>query len=135
MNGDGESSDEGSGDGASEDRASEDKVPEDGAIIRVWHGWTDPTDADAYERFLTDEEEGLLATMSGEGYLGYDLLRRETGEEVEFVTQLHFADYDAVAEFAGEDYEEAHVPAAARELLSRWEEGATHYEHRAGERR
>lgn len=103
-------------------------------IVRVWHGWTDPKDADAYEDFLTDDENGLLATMSGEGYLGYDLLRREVADEVEFVTQIRFADYDAVAEFAGENYEAAHIPPEARELLSRWEDEATHYEQRASDR-
>lgn len=103
-------------------------------IVRVWHGWTEPENADAYEAFLIDEADGLLATMSGEGYLGYDLLRREAGDEVEFVTQIRFADYDAIVEFAGENYEEAHIPAEARELLSRWEDGATHYEQRASNR-
>lgn len=116
-----------SGDGETPARGS-------GEIVRVWHGWTAPEDADAYEAFLTDEDEGLLATMSGEGYLGYDLLRRKSGDEVAFVTQIHFADYDAVEAFAGENYEDAHVPAAARELLSRWEDEAVHYEHRASDR-
>lgn len=103
------------------------------AIVRVWHGWTAPEDADAYERFLTDEDEGLLETLDGDGYLGYDLLRREAAEAVEFVTQIRFADYDAVAEFAGENYAEAHVPDEARELLSRWEDTAAHYRLRASE--
>ncbi|WP_237560313.1 antibiotic biosynthesis monooxygenase [Halolamina sediminis] len=114
--------------------SSEPTVEGGGAIVRVWHGWTEPEDADAYELFLTDAEEGLLATMSGDGYLGYDLLRREDGDEVEFVTQIRFADYDAVAAFAGEDYEQAHVPDTARELLTRWDDGAVHYDHRASER-
>jgi|AntRauTorcE11898_2_1112593.scaffolds.fasta_scaffold01493_6 antibiotic biosynthesis monooxygenase (ABM) superfamily enzyme len=103
-------------------------------IVRIWHGWTDPDDADAYENFLTDEDEGLLETMTGAGYLGYDLLCREGDDEVEFVTQIRFSDYDAVAEFAGENYEAAHIPPEARELLSRWEVEATHYEQRACDR-
>lgn len=105
-----------------------------GQIVRVWHGWTAPSDADAYEQFLTDPDDGLLATMSGDGYLGYDLLRRDDGEEVEFVTQIRFADDDAVAAFAGENYEEAHIPDEARELLVRWDDEAVHYDHRANER-
>ncbi|WP_435115578.1 antibiotic biosynthesis monooxygenase [Halolamina sp. C58] len=108
---------------------------ETGPIVRVWHGWTEPEDADAYEQFLTDPEDGLLETLDGDGYLGYDLLRREAGREVEFVTQLRFADYDAVTEFAGEDYGRAHVPEEARELLSRWEDEAEHYEQRSSDRR
>ena len=106
----------------------------DGVVVRVWHGWTAPGDADAYEQFLTDADEGLLETLAGEGYLGYDLLRRDRGDEVEFVTQLRFRDYDAVAEFAGEEYGTAHVPDRARELLVRWEDEATHYERRGAGR-
>jgi antibiotic biosynthesis monooxygenase (ABM) superfamily enzyme len=109
-------------------------VENSGPIVRVWHGWAAPEDADAYEAFLTDPEDGLLATMSGDGYLGYDLLRRDHGDEVEFVTQIRFADDDAVAAFAGEDYEEAHIPEEARELLARWDDEAVHYDYRAGER-
>ena len=103
-------------------------------IVRVWRGWTDPADADAYEAFLASEG-GLLETLDVEGYRGYDLLRREDGEEVAFVTLLRFADYDAVEAFAGEEYERAHVPEEARELLSRWEDEAAHYERRGGKRR
>ena len=114
-------------------------------ILRIWRGWTAPEDADAYEAFLTggsadsdqqsdsDENESALEAMTGEGYLGFELGRREDGDEVEFVTILRFEDYDAVEAFAGEAYEQAHVPAAAQELLSRWEDEVTHYERRAGE--
>ncbi len=72
--------------------------------------------------------------MTGEGYLGFDLGRTDHGDEVEFVTILRFADYDAVETFAGKDYEQAHVPERAQELLIRWEEEVAHYERRAGER-
>lgn len=111
---------------------TETAASDDGAIVRVWHGWTDPADAEAYEAFLAGED-GLLETLDVEGYLGYDLLRRDDGDEVEFVTQLRFTDYDAVAEFAGENYEQAHVPDEARELLTRWDDEAGHYERRASE--
>lgn len=103
-------------------------------ILRVWRGWTTPEDAEPYEQFLADPENGLLATMSEEGYLGFDLGRQDHGDEVEFVTILRFEDYDAVETFAGENYEQAHVPEAARELLTRWEDGVAHYERRAGAR-
>jgi len=116
------------------DAGSGDAATGNDAIVRVWHGWTAPGDADAYEQFLIDPEDGLLETMSGEGYLGYDLLRRDDGDEVEFVTQIRFANYDAVAAFAGENYGSAHIPDEARELLARWEDEATHYEQRAENR-
>ena len=50
------------------------------------------------------------------GYQGIHLLRRERGEEVEFVTVMWFDSWQAVRAFAGEDYEAAVVPPAARQL-------------------
>ena len=113
-------------------------------ILRIWRGWTTPENADDYEAFLaggTADADGAgdsggespLEAMSGDGYLGFDLGRRENGDEVEFVTVLRFEDYDAVEAFAGEAYEQAHVPAEARELLTGWEDEVAHYERRAGE--
>lgn len=103
-------------------------------ILRVWHGWTTPEDAEAYEEFLAGGEQSELEAMAGDGYRGYDLARREDGSEVEFVTILRFDDYEAVEAFAGENYERAHVPEEAQELLTRWDDDVAHYERRAGER-
>jgi hypothetical protein len=44
------------------------------------------------------------------------------------VTLTLWDSLDAVRAFAGEDYEVAVVPPAARELLSRFDETALHYE-------
>jgi len=38
-----------------------------------------------------------------------------------------------VRQFAGENYEHAYVPPAARELLTRFDERSQHYEVRIGE--
>ena len=65
------------------------------------------------------------------GFKGIQLLRREAGEEVEFVTIMSFASLDAVREFAGEDYEVAVVPEKARAVLSRFDSRSLHYEIRA----
>ena len=65
-----------------------------------------------------------------EGFRGAQLLRREAGDEVEFVTLTIFDSMDAVREFAGEDYEVAVVPPEARRLLSRFDERSAHYEIR-----
>jgi antibiotic biosynthesis monooxygenase (ABM) superfamily enzyme len=65
------------------------------------------------------------------GFLGIDLLRREqAGGETEFVTLLWFESLDSVRAFAGEDYEVAVVPPAARALLTRFDDRAGHYEVR-----
>ena len=43
---------------------------------------------------------------------------------------MSFDDLQSVRNFAGDDYETAYVPAAARELLSRFDQHSQHYELR-----
>lgn len=101
-------------------------------IERIWHGWTTPEDADAYERLLHEEIFPRVADENIEGYRGFRVLRcaNRSDDEVEFVTVIRFDSLDAVREFAGEDHEQAHVPPEAREVLSRYDDRARHYEVR-----
>ena len=55
------------------------------------------------------------------------MLRRDQGDEVEFVTLTHFDSLDAIRAFAGDDLEKAHIAPEARDLLSRWDERVAHY--------
>ncbi len=97
-------------------------------ISRIWHGWTSPQNADAYENLLRSEIfDGVLA-RSITGFLEIDLLRRVHAHEVEFVTIMGFASLAAVRAFAGRDYEAAVVPPAARALLTRFDARSAHYE-------
>ena len=70
-------------------------------IARIWHGWTKPEDAKAYEKLLRDEIFPNIAARKIKGYRGAELFVREDGNEVEFVTLLRFDSIDAVKEFAG----------------------------------
>jgi antibiotic biosynthesis monooxygenase (ABM) superfamily enzyme len=99
-------------------------------IARVWHGWTTPANADAYERLLREEVLPGIEAMEIEGYHGVDLLRRAHRDEVEFVTIMRFDGLDAVRAFAGEDYEVAYVPDGARALLERWDPRSAHFQLR-----
>jgi antibiotic biosynthesis monooxygenase (ABM) superfamily enzyme len=99
-------------------------------IIRIWHGWTMPKNADAYEALLKEEIFVGIRDRRIRGYKGIELLRRDTGDEVEFVTIMRFDSLGAVREFAGEDYELAVVPTNARAILSRFDERSQHYEVR-----
>jgi hypothetical protein len=47
-----------------------------------------------------------------------------------FVTVMRFDSIEAVRAFAGDDYEAAVVPAAARRLLSRFDARSAHFELR-----
>jgi antibiotic biosynthesis monooxygenase (ABM) superfamily enzyme len=96
-------------------------------IVRIWHGWTDPRNADAYEALLREEVFVGIAGRKIPGYEGIRLLRRDLGSEVEFVTIMTFQDLDAVRQFAGEDYEAAVVPAEARPLLAHFDQRSQHY--------
>jgi heme-degrading monooxygenase HmoA len=102
-------------------------------ISRIWHGWTTAGNADAYEALLKEEIFVGIHSRQIRGFKGIQLLRREAGKEIEFVTIMAFDSLDAVREFAGEDYEAAVVPEKARALLSRFDGRSSHYEIRADE--
>lgn len=95
-------------------------------ICRIWHGWTTPANAEAYERLLRSGivERGIP------GYRGIELLRRAAGDSVEFVTLMWFDSLESVRAFAGADYEVAVVPPEARPLLLRFDARSAHYEVR-----
>jgi hypothetical protein len=95
-------------------------------ISRIWHGWTSPSNADAYESLLKSEIFVGIGDRHIAGYRGIQLFRRRVAEEVEW-----FDSIDAVRAFAGEDYEVAVVPPKARALLSRFDARSQHYEVRA----
>ena len=97
-------------------------------IVRIWHGWTDPANADAYQALLEEEIFVGIGDRKIPGYQGIQLLRRNLGAEVEFVTIMTFENLDTVRRFAGEDYEAAVVPPKARALLARFDERSQHYE-------
>ena len=99
-------------------------------ISRIWHGWTTPANADAYEHLLRGEIFSGISRREIPGYRGIDLLRREDGGTVEFVTIMWFDSLAGVRAFAGEEYERAVVPPAARALLLRFDARSAHYEVR-----
>ena len=95
-------------------------------IARVWHGWTPLRNADAYEEFLRTKMFPSIHRVPG--YVGADLLRRDAGDEIAFVTITRFESLESVRAFAGEDYEQAVVEPEARQLLSRFDQRSEHHE-------
>jgi len=100
-------------------------------ISRIWHGWTTPGNADQYEALLKEEIFVGIQNRKIRGFKGIQLLRRDAGDEVEFVTIMRFDSIAGVREFAGEDYEAAFVPDKARAVLSHFDARSQHYEVRA----
>lgn len=99
-------------------------------ISRIWHGWTTLANADSYEALLRKEIFVGIQNRNIAGFAGIQLLRRQAGSEVEFVTIMEFESLEAVRAFAGADYEVAVVPDKARAILVRFDERSQHYEIR-----
>ena len=97
-------------------------------VKRVWHGWTTLDNADAYQRLLRDEVFPGIEAKAIPGYRRIELLRRETGDEVEFITIMTFDSIQNVIDFQGADYARAYVPEAARKVLKRWDQASAHYD-------
>jgi antibiotic biosynthesis monooxygenase (ABM) superfamily enzyme len=99
-------------------------------IVRTWHGWTTPDNADAYQQLLdTTIVPGILARAIP-GLRGVDILRRRDGDgdQVEFLTIMTFDGWAAVQSFAGPDPTASVVPASAQRLLARHDRRSQHYE-------
>jgi len=88
-------------------------------IARIWHGWTKPVDAKAYEKLLRDEIFPSIAARKIKGYCGAELFVREDGNEVEFVTLLRFDSMDAARAFAGPETSKPVIFPKAEALITR----------------
>ena len=97
-------------------------------IKRVWHGWTTPGNADAYQQLLHDEIFPGIEAKNIPGYQRIELFRRDLEGEVEFVTIMTFDSLQNVIDFQGGDYTRCYVPDAAQKVLKRWDQYSTHYD-------
>jgi antibiotic biosynthesis monooxygenase (ABM) superfamily enzyme len=96
-------------------------------IARMWRGWVaSEANADLYEEFL--RSSFFPAARAIPGFKGASVLRRSVGHEVEFTTITRFESVDAIKQFAGDDYEAAHIAPQARKWLSRFDERCVHSE-------
>lgn len=97
-------------------------------ICRLWRGWTTHDNADAYERIVRGEVIPGIEARHIPGFRHIDLMRRDNGGEVEFVTLMWFDSLDSIKAFVGDDHEVAHVPDAARAVLARFDARVAHFE-------
>jgi len=89
-------------------------------IKRIWRGWATKDNADSYFDVLTNQ---VIP-----GYKGVEVLRKDNGDEVEFMTIITFDSIQNVIDFQGEDYTRAYIPDVAKSVLKRWENECIHYE-------
>jgi antibiotic biosynthesis monooxygenase (ABM) superfamily enzyme len=97
-------------------------------ISRIWHGYTTPENAEAYEKLLKEEIFTEIKNRKITGYKGIQLLRRQVSDEVEFITIMWFDSLDSIRLFAGENYENAVIPEKARKILVRYDKQSQHYD-------
>ena len=97
-------------------------------VCRLWRGWTTPENADVYERIVRGEVIPGIEAHRIPGFRHIDLMKRDLGGEIEFQTLMWFDSLEAIKAFMGDDYAISHVPAAARAVLSRFDERAAHFE-------
>jgi heme-degrading monooxygenase HmoA len=83
-------------------------------ISRIWHGYTRPGGADAYETLLRDEIITDIEDRSIDGFREIQVLRRDLGDEVEFITVMWFDSLDAVRAFASYSHDSTSDPSTTR---------------------
>lgn len=101
-------------------------------ILRLWRGWTAPEHSREYERLLLGEIAPAILDRGIPGLRDLTVLRRDPREldparGGEILTAMTFDDLAAVTAFTGGDPSVSVVPAAARQVLSRFDEHSQHY--------
>ena len=95
-------------------------------IARIWHGYTKPEHAEAYEAMLKPELLPGIGKVAG--YKSSYLLRRDLGDEIEFLTIMLWDSIDAIRAVAGEDYENSVIPEDRKKFLARNDSKSAHSE-------
>lgn len=95
-------------------------------IVRMWHGRTHASKAQAYQEFLN--QRAIPDYRSVAGNLSVHILRREEGEVTHFITLTYWENMDAIRGFAGENVETAKYYPEDANFLLEFEPTVVHYE-------
>jgi heme-degrading monooxygenase HmoA len=94
-------------------------------IARTWRGVVRRDDAEAYAKYIRDT--GFAEYAETPGNRGAWMLRRDEGEQTEFITLSMWESEDAIRAFAGNDIEAAVLyPEDERYLIG--ESTVTHHD-------
>jgi heme-degrading monooxygenase HmoA len=83
-------------------------------------------EAGNYIHHLETETFPLISAITG--FVKASILRRSTGDGVEFLIVTIWESMDAIRKFAGDDAEAAVVPKVVQGMMLSWEERVRHYE-------
>ena len=95
-------------------------------IARIWSARTTPSNWPAYEHHFTVNVVPELRAV--DGYVFSNLLKRDTGAEIEITVLTVWRSQEAIAAFAGPDREAAVVAPSAAALLTDYDRRVRHYE-------
>ncbi len=101
-------------------------LPLEPMIVRIWHGVTPESKADAYLNYL--KATGLKEYRATEGNRGVQFLRKISAGRAEFLTVSYWESYDAIRKFAGEDIDQPVYFPEDKEYLLEFEPKVVHYE-------
>jgi hypothetical protein len=94
-------------------------------ITRLWHGYTTPENAEAFEVAL--RQDILPHFDRVKGFHGIQLLRRDLLHEVEFIALTYFEALESIRAVAGDDFGLPVIPDTARSLLTRYDKRTAFY--------
>jgi hypothetical protein len=95
-------------------------------IVRIWHGRTKTTDAEAYRQFVI--ETGIKEYTSIEGNLGAQIWQQEEGEITHIWTVSWWKDMESIRLFAGDEIGKAKYYADDKKYLLEFEPTVAHYD-------
>jgi heme-degrading monooxygenase HmoA len=96
-------------------------------IARIWHGKTTHAKADAYmEEYF--HKTGLPDYLQTEGNLGVLVLRRDEGEQADFLMITLWESKDAIRKFAGDDINKARYYPQDSHYFKDFEPKVIHYD-------
>lgn len=96
-------------------------------IARIWHGKTTVAKADAYmEEYF--HETGLPDYQATEGNLGVFVLRKDEGDDANFLMITFWESKDAIKKFAGDDINRARYYPEDHQYFAELEENVAHYD-------
>ena len=97
-------------------------------IARVWHGVVPQDKADAYGRYLSDDDRGVRDYLKLPGNRGVTLMTRTDGDRVHFLLVSFWDSRESIAAYAGADIDKAQYFPFDVECLLNPEPNVAHYD-------
>lgn len=95
-------------------------------IVRHWRGTTDKSKAEIYLKHLEEDTFQILDRI--EGFIEAKAIKKDLGDEVEFLVISSWESMTAIKKFAGDNPEVAVVPDKAKGMLASFDKHVNHYE-------